>query len=70
MVVLEAIQLSKQHNGTAALSNLNLSVSKGEIFCLLGQNYNDQYISRLYTCYYRQSPDWRHRNKTRSYGYP
>ena len=38
MVVLEAIQLSKQYNGMTALSNLNLSVSKGEIFCLLGQN--------------------------------
>ncbi len=38
MPVLQAIQLSKQYNGTAALSNLNLSIEKGEIFCLLGQN--------------------------------
>jgi ABC-2 type transport system ATP-binding protein len=38
MPVLEAVQLGKQYNGTAALSNLNLSIGKGEIFCLLGQN--------------------------------
>lgn len=38
MAVLQAMQLGKQYNGTAALSNLNLSVDKGEIFCLLGQN--------------------------------
>jgi ABC-2 type transport system ATP-binding protein len=38
MPVLEAIQLSKRYNGTAALSDLNLSIDKGEIFCLLGQN--------------------------------
>jgi len=38
MPVLQATQLGKQYNGTAALSNLNLSVDKGEIFCLLGQN--------------------------------
>jgi ABC-2 type transport system ATP-binding protein len=38
MPVLEAVQLGKQYNGTAALSNLNLSIHKGEIFCLLGQN--------------------------------
>lgn len=38
MSVLQAIQLGKQYNGIAALSNLNLSVEKGEIFCLLGQN--------------------------------
>lgn len=38
MPVLQAIQLGKQYNGTAALSNLNLSIDKGEIFCLLGQN--------------------------------
>jgi ABC-2 type transport system ATP-binding protein len=38
MPVFEAIQLGKQYNGTAALSNLNLSVDRGEIFCLLGQN--------------------------------
>jgi ABC-2 type transport system ATP-binding protein len=38
MPVLQAIQLGKQYNGTAALSNLNLSIGKGEVFCLLGQN--------------------------------
>lgn len=38
MPVLQALQLGKQYNGTAALSNLNLSIDKGEIFCLLGQN--------------------------------
>jgi ABC-2 type transport system ATP-binding protein len=38
MPVLQATALGKQYNGTAALSNLNLSVEKGEIFCLLGQN--------------------------------
>lgn len=38
MSVLQAMQLGKQYNGTAALSNLNLSIGRGEIFCLLGQN--------------------------------
>ncbi|SFM57515.1 ABC-2 type transport system ATP-binding protein [Chitinophaga sp. YR627] len=38
MTVLSAEQLSKQYNGTLALNNLNLSVDKGEVFCLLGQN--------------------------------
>jgi ABC-2 type transport system ATP-binding protein len=38
MPVLETVQLGKQYNGTVALSNLNLSIDKGEIFCLLGQN--------------------------------
>lgn len=38
MPVLEAVQLSKQYNGIAALNCLNLSMQKGEIFCLLGQN--------------------------------
>ena len=38
MPVLQATQLGKQYNGTTALSNLNLSIDKGEIFCLLGQN--------------------------------
>src|SRR5688572_19733155 len=38
MSVLQAVELGKQYNGTAALSNLNLSIDKGEIFCLLGQN--------------------------------
>lgn len=38
MPVLQAMQLGKQYNGSTALRNLNLSVEKGEIFCLLGQN--------------------------------
>ncbi|MGK9120023.1 ABC transporter ATP-binding protein [Olivibacter jilunii] len=38
MSVLKAEQLSKAYNDTFALRNLNLSVEKGEIFCLLGQN--------------------------------
>jgi ABC-2 type transport system ATP-binding protein len=38
MPVLQATGLGKQYNGVAALSDLNLSVDKGEIFCLLGQN--------------------------------
>lgn len=38
MSVLKAEQLSKRYNGTFALNNLNLSVEKGEVFCLLGQN--------------------------------
>jgi ABC-2 type transport system ATP-binding protein len=38
MPVLQATRLGKQYNGTAALSNLDLSVDKGEVFCLLGQN--------------------------------
>lgn len=38
MSVLQAVQLGKQYYGTAALSNLNLSIEAGEIFCLLGQN--------------------------------
>lgn len=39
MPVLEAVQLGKQYNqSTAALSDLNLSIDSGEIFCLLGQN--------------------------------
>ena len=36
--MLEAINLSKSFDGFEALSNLNLSVAPGEIFCLLGQN--------------------------------
>jgi ABC-2 type transport system ATP-binding protein len=36
--ILKAEQLSKEYNGIFALRNLNLSVGKGEIFCLLGQN--------------------------------
>ncbi len=38
MAVLQATQLRKAYNGTAALRNLDLTVDKGEIFCLLGQN--------------------------------
>lgn len=38
MSVLQAIALGKQYQGTAALQDLNLSIGKGEIFCLLGQN--------------------------------
>lgn len=38
MSILQAIELSKQYNHVAALSGLNISVQKGEIFCLLGQN--------------------------------
>ncbi len=36
--MLQAINLSKRYGGHEALSNLNLSVAQGEIFCLLGQN--------------------------------
>lgn len=38
MSVLQAVGLAKHYNGVAALNNLNLSIDKGEIFCLLGQN--------------------------------
>ncbi len=38
MPALQALQLSKQYKGHTALNNLNLTVEKGEIFCLLGQN--------------------------------
>ncbi len=36
--MLEAINLTKNYGKYAALNQLNLSVEKGEIFCLLGQN--------------------------------
>ncbi|MEX0288086.1 MAG: ABC transporter ATP-binding protein [Flavobacteriaceae bacterium] len=36
--MLEAINLTKQYGKHEALGQLNLSVDKGEIFCLLGQN--------------------------------
>ena len=36
--MLEATHLTKRYGRHTALSDLNLSVSKGEIFCLLGQN--------------------------------
>ncbi|WP_422080596.1 ABC transporter ATP-binding protein [Ulvibacterium sp.] len=36
--MLEAVNLTKRYGKHEALSQLNLSVEKGEIFCLLGQN--------------------------------
>ena len=36
--MLEAVNLSKQYNGTAALDSLNLLIEPGEVFCLLGAN--------------------------------
>lgn len=36
--MLQTKNLTKKYNGTIALNNLNLSVKKGEIFCLLGAN--------------------------------
>ncbi len=36
--MLEAINLTKKYGKQEALSQLNLTVDKGEIFCLLGQN--------------------------------
>lgn len=36
--MLEAINLSKNYNGTTALDDLNLKIEPGEIFCLLGAN--------------------------------
>jgi ABC-2 type transport system ATP-binding protein len=36
--MLEAIDLSKNYNGTVALAGLNLKIEPGEIFCLLGAN--------------------------------
>lgn len=38
MQTLIARNLTKQYGQTTALDNLNLSINKGEIFCLLGQN--------------------------------
>jgi ABC-2 type transport system ATP-binding protein len=38
MYTLIAEGLSKQYADFTALSNLNLSIAKGEVFCLLGQN--------------------------------
>lgn len=38
MSVLKAEQLSKQYQGATALHCLDLSIEKGEVFCLLGQN--------------------------------
>ncbi|MEW7281291.1 ABC transporter ATP-binding protein [Aquimarina sp. 2201CG1-2-11] len=36
--MLQAINLTKKYGKHVALSQLNLSIDKGEIFCLLGQN--------------------------------
>jgi len=36
--MLQAIGLTKKYQNQTALNNLNLTVEKGEIFCLLGQN--------------------------------
>ena len=36
--MLKAINLTKKYGEQEALSQLNLSIDKGEIFCLLGQN--------------------------------
>ena len=36
--MLEAIRLTKKYGNHTALNNLDLTISKGEIFCLLGQN--------------------------------
>lgn len=36
--MLQTKNLTKKYNGTVALNNLNLTVKKGEIFCLLGAN--------------------------------
>lgn len=36
--MLEANQLSKSYGHQSALSDLNLSIARGQIFCLLGQN--------------------------------
>ena len=36
--MLEAINLTKRYNGTAALDALDLKIEPGEVFCLLGAN--------------------------------
>ncbi len=36
--MLQAVELSKKYGNHIALNKLNLSVQKGDIFCLLGQN--------------------------------
>lgn len=37
-MVLQTVNLTKKYEGHIALNDLNLSIEKGEIFCLLGQN--------------------------------
>jgi ABC-2 type transport system ATP-binding protein len=36
--MLEAVELTKSYNGSAALDSLNLTIAPGEVFCLLGAN--------------------------------
>jgi ABC-2 type transport system ATP-binding protein len=36
--MLEAINLTKQYNGQTALDGLNLTINRGDVFCLLGAN--------------------------------
>ncbi|WP_337177714.1 ABC transporter ATP-binding protein [Paludisphaera sp.] len=36
--MLEAVDLTKTYNGTAALDALSLTIAPGEVFCLLGAN--------------------------------
>lgn len=36
--MLQAINLTKNYNGTTALDDLNLNIEAGEVFCLLGAN--------------------------------
>jgi ABC-2 type transport system ATP-binding protein len=36
--MLEAIDLTRDYNGTKAVDKLNLKIEKGEVFCLLGPN--------------------------------
>jgi len=38
MPVLQAVGLGKRYQDATALEDLNLSIGKGDIFCLLGQN--------------------------------
>ncbi len=36
--MLQAVNLTKNYNGTTALDDLNLNIGEGEVFCLLGAN--------------------------------
>ena len=36
--MLEAIELTKNYNGTPALDALNLKIEAGDVYCLLGAN--------------------------------